>query len=88
MPSKPSEPVIGSYVHHKGKCWNVSTIYRQCSSPHHDGMYYETLVWEYDLEKRERGGIVHQAEGFDEHFNICKRIYHEGEFWKTPDIEG
>lgn len=81
MPYKESQPVIGSYVWYNGKCWNVSTIYRQCSSPYHDGMYYETLVWEYNTEKRERGSMVHEAEGFNAHFDICKKIITDGPFW-------
>lgn len=76
--SKPSEAVIGSYVFHQAKCWNVSTIYRQCSSPYHDGMYYETIVWEYDADKRERGNMVHQSEGLDNHFAICKQLIQTG----------
>lgn len=85
MAYRPSEQVIGSYVHHKGKSWNVSTIYRQCSSPNWDGMYYETIVWEYDLEKRERGRMVHQDEGFESHFTICKSIIRSGAFWDSDD---
>ncbi len=78
--SIPSEPVIGSYVHHKasGKAWNVSTINRQCSSPHNPVMYYETMVWEWDAEARKRGALVHQAEGWDAHFAICQSLLDSG----------
>lgn len=87
MTYRPSEPVIGSYVNHDGKCWNVSTIYRQCSAADWDGMYYETLVWEYNTEKRERGSLCHQDEGLDSHFDICKRIINEGAFWDKAQAD-
>lgn len=80
---KPSEPVIGSYVHHKGKCWNVSTIHRQGGSPYFGGMYYETLVWDYDTSTRQRGEIVHQDEGINAHFDVCKKIVLNGAFWEA-----
>jgi hypothetical protein len=81
-----SEAVIGSYVHHEGKCWNVSTINRECSSPYAAGaMYYETLVWEFDPSTKKRSRIVHQDEGFNAHFDICKRIILSGAFWGVED---
>ncbi len=81
-----SEAVIGSYVHHDGKCWNVSTINRGCSSPYAAGvMYYETLVWEYDLKTNARGRIVHQDGGFNAHFDICRKIILSGAFWRQDD---
>ncbi len=80
--SVPSKPAISSYVHHhdSGKAWNVSTIYRQCSSPNWDGMYYETIVWEWDPETRKRGEFVHQAEGLGAHFEICRSLMDSGKF--------
>lgn len=78
---QPDEAVIGSYVFHKEKSWNVSTIYRQCSSPYYDGMYYETLVWDWDSEKKDRGRLVHQGEGLNAHFEICRTIISKGAFW-------
>ena len=80
-----SESVIGSYVYHGGKCWNVSTINRVCSSPYAPTMYYETLVWECDPSTKKRGRMVHQDEGFHAHFNICREIILSGAFWINTD---
>lgn len=83
---KESKSTIHSYVFHGEKCWYVSTIYRQCSALYNNDMYYETLVWEYDVLKKERGKIVHQSEELEEHFNICKSILEKGAFWENEGI--
>lgn len=64
--------VIQSYVRDK---WFVSTIYRESSvamipAP----WFYETLVWEWNPETKERGNIVHQAEGINSHCEICANL--------------
>jgi hypothetical protein len=87
MHYKPSEPFVSSYVHHCGECWNVSTILRQCSSAARSDMYYETLVWKYDCETMGRGDLVHQDEGLDAHFVVCKRIAIAGPFWDKESEE-
>jgi hypothetical protein len=59
-----SDKVMQSYVWHDGKCFFVSTIDRQSSAAlSQGGTYAETLVWDYDYEKRERGALVGQGEG-------------------------
>lgn len=71
--------VMQSYVWHDNKCFFVSTIDRECSSMLGPSTYAETIVWEYDYEKRERGNLVHQdgdsAGSISEHLVICKRIH-------------
>ena len=76
------KPVINSYVFHEDKCWNVSTIYRQSSALSYIDWYYEIIVWEYDMEKKVRGRLVHQDEGLENHFAICRTIIQEGAFWE------
>lgn len=78
-----SDMVMQSYVWHEGKCFFVSTINRESSAALAYGRRYaETLVWEYDYEKRERGGIVGQAEdsegGITAHMQTCKKFNHHG----------
>jgi len=46
--------VAKTYVWHGGKCFFVSTIERDSSAMEGPRRYNETMVWEYDLEKRER----------------------------------
>ena len=82
MSYRPSEPVMSTYVHHEDKCWNVSTIYRQCSSYDYDRMYYETIVWEWDDVTHKRGRICHQDEGLEAHCSILERVVREGAFWE------
>lgn len=80
---KTSEPIIGSYVFHGDKAWNVSTINRESSAALGAGiMYWETLVWEWDADKKVRGKLVHQDEGWDAHFAICKSLIDSG---KLPE---
>ena len=76
-----SNPIISSFVYHAGKCWNVSTIYRECSAIFEGDKYYKTLVWEY--ANKTRGKLVYQDEGFEAHFIICKNIISNGAFWET-----
>lgn len=74
-----SEPIIKSYVYSNGKCYFVSTINRQSSSPlAPEYIYAETMAWEYYPDRNERGKLVFQGgDGkgqIDEHIRICKSI--------------
>jgi hypothetical protein len=44
-----------------------------------DRYYYETLVWRWDSERRERRELIHEAEGLDTHFDICQKLLKGGE---------
>jgi len=74
--------VIQSYVTYEGKCFMVSTIERDSSAAEGPRRYNETIVWEYDWDKRERGNIVHQDEGprgcIETHFRICRAFHKFG----------
>jgi len=74
--------LIKSYVFYKDKCWFVSTIDRD-SSALYGGRYAETLVWEYNWDKAERGKIVGQADSvwgdISAHTNMCELIFNTGE---------
>ncbi len=79
-----SEKQLQSYVFNKDRAFFVSTIERDSSaaiSP--PPRYMETIAWEWDEEKKERGKILHQAgEGgaTSQHFNMCKALYDFGEY--------
>lgn len=73
---------IKSYVWHGGKCFFVSTIERDSSAMEGPRRYNETIVWDYDYEKRERGAMILQ-EGCTEgsiwmHNRICEALYLSG----------
>ena len=78
-------PVWKSYVWHKDKCFFVSTISRIFDFYGGSGRGEETIVWEYDWEKGERGRMVHQGGSVKDHQIICRCIIAEGE---CPDEEG
>lgn len=82
------EKVIQSYVFYEDKAFFVSTIERDSSAMLGPGRYYETIVWEWDTETRERGKIICQ-EGthkgdLKQHFLICKVLRVTG---KWPEDE-
>lgn len=54
------ERIIKTYVWHGEKCFFVSTIERDSSADEGPRRYNETLVWEYDWEKGERGKMIDQ----------------------------
>lgn len=54
--------MIKTYVWHGDKCFFVSTISRDSSAMLGPSRYNETLVWEYDWEKAERGQMLWQDE--------------------------
>ena len=73
--------LIQTYVFREDKAFFVSTINRDSSSMC-GGRYAETMVWEWDVEKRERGAMVYQAEALEgsirKHQEIVVRL-HEGD---------
>jgi len=73
--------VIQTYVFREDKAFFVSTINRDSSSMC-SGRYAETMVWEWNSEKRERGAFVYQAEAPEgsirKHQEIVVRL-HEGD---------
>lgn len=74
----PSVPVWKSYVWHKDKCFFVSTIERNYDTQVGTIRGLETIVWEYDWDKNERGEMLHQADGILDHKNICHCLIAEG----------
>lgn len=75
--------VIKSYVWHKEKCFFISTITKVSSAEETPEMQYnETIVWEYDWDKRERDKIIHQGDdaaySIATHINICKQLFETG----------
>jgi len=71
--------LIQSYVIRK---WFVSTAHRQSSAAINDPpWYYETIVWEWDNEKKERGKMIAMSDGkyakksaLKQHFGICMNL--------------
>ena len=58
MSGEPDERKLKSYIWHEGKCFFISTIMRPSSAMHYQGMYAETITWEYDWNTQERGKIL------------------------------
>lgn len=86
--SLPNERVMKSYVWHGEKCFFVSTIERDSSaailpSPR----YNETMVWEYDWDKAERGKWIAQEAAprgtIGLHMQICSLLHAKG---FVPDL--
>lgn len=83
-----NEPLAQSHIFYGDKCFFVSTINRQSSSAlGGNHIYSETLVWNWDVKKRERQGyILHQAEGAKNsikvHQSICQYLFEHG---KPPE---
>ena len=76
------ERIIKSYVWHENKCFFVSTIERDSSAMLGPRRYNETLVWEYDWAKHERGEQIGQAEAprgcIGVHQRIVTEIFERG----------
>jgi len=83
MEYRPSKGMIGSYVCHmdSGKWFNVSTIERSDSTMY-AMRFSETIVWEWDGQKKERGEMIYQDGGarnsLDTHFNVCRALFGTG----------
>jgi len=78
-----SKSSIGSYVNHEDKCFYVSTITRESSAMLAAGhLYNETIVWEWDWVKHERGRMLYQDEdsrsSIAQHLEICDRLWQTG----------
>ncbi len=59
--------------------WFVSTIMRD-SSAMDGGRYYETLVWRWDFDSKERGEMVGwMGSGLKSHFEACRKLMNGGE---------
>ncbi len=86
-----SAPLIQSYVWHEDQCYSVSTIDRDSSAAAAPGRYAETMVWEFDWEKRERGALVKQGDGPESrigvHLAICVELFENGLKGLQDDVE-
>jgi len=71
-------PIWKSYCFRAGKCWFVSTIERTFDTQIGTVRGQETIVWEYDWNRRERLEMVHQASGIADHQRICRCLIAEG----------
>lgn len=78
MKDQPNKPIWKSHVWHGGKCFFVSTIERTYDTFAGETRGPETLVWEYDWENRERGGLIHQGGSVADHQAICRCVIAEG----------
>lgn len=76
------ERVIKSFVWHDGKCFFVSTIERDSSATEGPRRFNETLVWNYEWNKKERGTLIHQggdmAGSISTHQCICAALHRDG----------
>jgi hypothetical protein len=81
---QPDTPLWKSHVFFKEKCYFVSTIERSYHTYVGASRGLETIVWEYDWDKRERGRLVYQAGGVADHQAICRCLIAEG---VLPDEE-
>lgn len=81
-----NERQIKSYVWHKEKCFFVSTIERDSSAAQGPRRYNETIVWDYDWDKRDRGEMLGTFEDFagaiETHLRITQVLFATG---KTPE---
>jgi hypothetical protein len=73
--------IIKTYVWHKDQCFFVSTIERD-SSAMESMTYNETIVWEYNYERRERGEMIFHDDdskgSIDTHQRIVESLYSTG----------
>jgi hypothetical protein len=82
---QPNVAVWKSCVWHKEKCFFVSTIERTFDTAAGSTRGLETLVWEYNFDKQERGALRHQAAGICDHKQICHCLIAEGLFPNEDD---
>jgi hypothetical protein len=75
---RPSLPIWKSYVYHGDKCFFVSTIDRTYETYAGYTRGCETLVWEYDDIKRERGEMIGHMGSVVDHQRICRCLIAEG----------
>ena len=72
-----TEKLIQSYVLER---YFVSTAYRRASTAE-PMYYYETIVWEWDKDTKERGEIIETADSsgyykvaLENHLSICQKL--------------
>jgi len=80
MDEQPDDRLWKSYVWHGDKCFFVSTITRTYDVQNAIMRGQETIVWEYNWDKAERGEMLHQAGGVVDHQQICRCLIAEGLF--------
>lgn len=78
MEERPNTPLWKSYVWHKEKCFFVSTIERTYDLLQGSVRGLETIVWEYDWDKAERGKMIDQSGGIKDHIRTCHCLIAEG----------
>ena len=92
MMHQPDKRVWKSFVWHEddcqspslpAKCIFVSTIERDYDIMAAGGTIrgMETLVWEFDWKKDERGKLLGQGGGLDDHHAICRCFVATGEMF-------
>jgi len=77
---RPDMPVWKSYVWHKNKVFFVSTIERTFGIYGGSIRGQETIVWDYNWEKAERGELLHQDGNICDHQKICRSLLATGHF--------
>ena len=82
MEDKPNKRILKSFPFHGEKCWFVSTIERTYDLASGTTRGLETLVWEYDWDLNERGAMIWQGGGLEDHFEVVKSIINTG---KIPE---
>ncbi len=84
-----TDALIKSYVNHNGKWYYVSTMNRD-SGFHLSKRFTETIVWEFDYEKRESGKMLLQdfddENSIENHQRIVNHIYNTGEIPERNDV--
>jgi len=78
MSEKKQYILIQSFILEK---YYISTIYRKCSAIIEDIWYYETIIWEWDAEKKKRGEMLEMHDSglssniaLKNHFQICEKL--------------
>lgn len=81
----PDKPIWKSFVFFNDKCFFVSTIERTYDLYGGSSRGLETIVWEYNWDKSERGEMLHQSGGVVDHQEICRSIIATGNFPKERE---
>ncbi len=70
--------LLKSYVFHGDQCFYVSTIERDSSAlvEPPPPRYAETLVWEYDMETKQRGTLIGCDGDGSPEFQHCRIVEH------------
>ncbi len=75
----PDKPIWKSFVFFEDKCFFVSTIERDYDTYEGVSRGQETLVWEYNWEKRERGDkIIWYGGHICDHQAVCRCLINWG----------